>query len=157
NTGWLYTNDTYDESGKEGEIFKADGTFYGPLQGLYGFGTHGWSGYAVATDSNAVYFGGTIPYYLCPVIDPHNTNTCPASGNRWFGVRRFTTRGDSGPFTDPNKVNNLLGYDHTFLVVNEVTEGTDRSIHGLAAKGGKLYVSDTYGDRVLIYDTSTLL
>jgi len=147
--GMVYTNTEWEEGGA-GVCSYQNGQRVQVAGHTNGWGYHG--GDAITANSTYLYFaqyvqrdGGTDP------------NTWPASTNTWYGVARR-------PLSDITQAASFTGgkggsgdtLPSSFLLINDVANGTNAAILGLAANGSYLFVSDPFNSRILVYDANSM-
>ncbi len=134
--GTVYTNSGWDEAGREAGIYK-DGDVIGKLSD-----THGWSrqgGQAVTANSKYVYIAMRQGFVN------RKDQDYPSEGTTWYCVRRYDLSGKSAPFAEGR------GWDESMIIVS-----TQGAVTGLATRNNELYISDTAGNRLRVYDTDTM-
>ncbi|KYC43872.1 hypothetical protein WA1_01600 [Scytonema hofmannii PCC 7110] len=135
--GTVYTNSPWDEAGREVGIYQ-NGDVIGLADDL-----HGWErlgGVAVTADKNYIYVAMSQRQSGSPGED------YPPKGTTWYCVRRYNkTTGKTAPFPGGR------GWDKSMAIVS-----TKSQVTGLANAGSELYVSDSGGNKVRVYDTKTM-
>lgn len=149
--GTVFTNVEWDEAGGNAGEFR-DGALI-----RYGKHTHGWGnggGEAVAANSRYVYLAVSMSNEGGGLKDP---DTWPPKDSKWFGIsRRLRSDISQGaPFEGGKggKGDTLKG---AFRVVAEVPDKAKKPIAGLAANDAQLFVTDTAGNAVKVYDAETM-
>ena len=134
--GTVYTNSEWDEAGREAGIYK-NGDVIGMAKDVHGWGRHG----GVAVTANSKYI------YVAMQQDPEGKpgEDYPASGTKWYCVRRYNLSGETAPFEKGR------GWDKSMLIVSNASKVT-----GLATAGDELYVSDAGENRIRVYNTETM-
>ncbi len=142
--GTVFTASEWDEAGQEFGIYR-DGQVVGRAADTHGWGAGG--GRSVCANEHYLVIahsqgneGGNLkgPEY-------------PPAGKTWFGVSRRTKEGQHAPFASGK------GRFEDMLVLHEVPDGQPADIPGLAIDAkGHLYVSDSPGDQVRIFDLETM-
>jgi hypothetical protein len=146
----------WDESGGEIKKYFPDGTSHLLQQvDLHGWGRGGSS--EISADDKYIYArmqqsgddGGKYP-----VQNMNGLFRYPPKGNVWACIRRYTLNGQPAPFAKG------YGIDGSFLMLQEVPKKEALlpgfAQGGLAAGGGKLFVSDPQNNQVHAYDRETL-
>lgn len=148
--GTVYANAPWDESGSELGVYRAGDKL------AMGGNTHGWGntgGDAIAVNSHYVYAAMSIG----------NENNAlsgadyPPSGQTWFGLtRRLRTNITQGAPFASGIGNSANATKDSFLRVRDAPASVDAAVRGLAASDTELYVADTYGNRIVVYDAQTM-
>jgi hypothetical protein len=143
--GTVYTASYWDEAGREFGIYK-NGDVIGFCQGTHGWGTLG--GFAVAVNSKYIFIShsqGNERGHL-------QGEKYPSKGKSWIGVSRYNKDGKPAPFPDGS------GKFKAMRIIHEVSEEEEKNAHimGLAANEIEIFVSDTYGNEIKVYDTETM-
>jgi hypothetical protein len=149
--GTVYTDSDWDESGREAGVYKDGNAVANPGR------THGWGnfgGRAVTANSAYLYIGTRMDSQGGGLVDP---NTWPPKGTYWYGIsRRPVSNVSSGAPFPGGKGGSGDTVPGSFLIVNQVPEGTDATIAGLTADNSRLYVSNPYANEVRIFDANTM-
>ncbi|EEA00615.1 NHL repeat containing protein [Burkholderia sp. H160] len=149
--GTVYTNSPWDESGSEIAAYRA-----GDKLAVAG-STHGWG----AAGGDAVAVNHTYLYGAMSIGNESNALVgadYPPSNQTWYGItRRMLANLATGASFSGGIGNSANATKNSFLKVETVTTGTDASIRGLAATDSELYVADTYGNRIVVYDAQSML
>jgi hypothetical protein len=152
--GTVYTDSFWDEGGNEAAIYK-NGEIIGRCDNV----SHGWGrmgGVAVALDGNYVYeaISQSGDDGANPNLNKNGLRQYPDRGTTWLCIRRFHKDGTSAPFATG------LGIFNDMMVVDQLTKGPAKypagRIEGMAVRGGMLYVSDSYSNRISAYDLNTM-
>ncbi|WP_268991465.1 hypothetical protein [Paraburkholderia sp. MMS20-SJTN17] len=148
--GTIYTNSPWDESGSEIAAYRA-----GDKLAIAG-STHGWG----AAGGDAVAVNHTYLYGAMSIGNQSNALVgadYPPANQTWYGITRRTLAklATGAPFSG-GIGNSANATKNSFLAVETVTTGIDASIRGLAATDSELYVADTYGNRIVVYDAQTM-
>ncbi|NML31475.1 NHL repeat-containing protein [Paraburkholderia antibiotica] len=148
--GTVYTNAPWDESGSEIAAYRA-----GDKLAVAG-STHGWG----ATGGDAVAVNHTYLYAAMSIGNQSNAlvgTDYPPANQTWYGITRRTLANlaTGAPFSG-GIGNSANATKNSFVAVETVTTGTDASIRGLAATDTELYVADTYGNRIVVYDAQSM-
>jgi hypothetical protein len=86
-----------------------------------------------------------------------NESTWPRKGATWFGIsRRPRSNIEAAASFKGGKGGAGDTLNASFLSINEVPEGTDAGITGLAATDKELFVSNPYRDEVRVYNSETM-
>jgi hypothetical protein len=149
--GTVYTNSPWDESGSEIAAYRA-----GNKLAVAG-STHGWG----AAGGDAVAVNHTYLYAAMSIGNENNGLVgadYPPANQTWYGITRRTLANlaAGAPFSG-GIGNSANATKNSFLAVNTVATGTDAGIRGLAATDNELYVADTYGNRIVVYDAQSML
>lgn len=174
--GDIFTNVYWEENGNNFSQFDKDGNFV-----KAGLNSHGWGyegGYAVAANSNYVYFAqninnenGGLQYN--PDVHPTSSERWPPVGYHWFGVARRQrsdiTKGapfetGMGYLDDSEQANSFLVVceelalmrDSNWNITQQGLDSNENVISGLYATDSELYVSDKFNDRIVIYNAETM-
>lgn len=148
--GTVYTNAPWDESGAEISAYRAGTKLTHAGQ------THGWGN----TGGDAVAVNGSYLYAAVSIGNEGGRlvgSGYPANGSCWYGITRRTIANiaQGAPFA--SGVGNLNNpAKNSFLTVNNVPNGVDAAIRGLAATATELYVANTNADQVQVYDAVTM-
>ncbi|WP_233807715.1 hypothetical protein [Paraburkholderia sp. HP33-1] len=148
--GTVYTNSPWDESGSEIAAYRA-----GDKLAVAG-STHGWG----AAGGDAVAVNHTYLYGAMSIGNQSNALVgadYPPANQTWYGITRRTLAklATGAPFSG-GIGNSANATKNSFLAVETVTTGIDASIRGLAATDSELYVADTYGNRIVVYDAQSM-
>ncbi|RZF31529.1 hypothetical protein EVC45_00235 [Paraburkholderia sp. UYCP14C] len=148
--GTVYTNSPWDESGSEIAAYRA-----GDKLAVAG-STHGWG----AAGGDAVAVNQTYLYAAMSIGNESNALVgadYPPANHTWYGITRRTLANlaTGAPFSG-GIGNSANATKNSFVALETVTTGTDASIRGLAATDSELYVADTYGNRVAVYDAQSM-
>lgn len=148
--GTVYTNAPWDESGSEIAAYRN-----GDKLAVAG-GTHGWGnagGDAIATNQTYLYAAMSIGNEGNGLVGADY----PPKDLTWFGLTRRTLANiaTGAPFTG-GIANSSNATKNSFLLFDAVPTGTDAAIRGLAATNAELYVADTYGNRIVVFDAQTM-
>jgi hypothetical protein len=148
--GTVYTNAPWDEAGSEIAAYRN-----GDKLAVAGQ-THGWGN----TGGDAIATNGTYLYAAMSIGNGNNGLVgadFPPSGQTWFGITRrpIANIATGVPFAGGigNRAN---ATKNSFLLMNSVATGTDAGIRGLAATPTELYVADTYGNQIVVFDATTM-
>ncbi len=149
--GSVYANVPWDEGGREVGVCK-DGRIVGMAGHSHGWGYHG--GTAIALNGKYVFIGESVENEGGHL---NNTNSWPPKGYDWFGVsrRRRSDLRRGAPFAG-GKGGDGDTLKGCFLVVNQVPNKTDANIQGLWANDTRVWVSDTFHNRVRVYDAEAM-
>ena len=148
--GTVYTNAPWDESGSEIAAYRA-----GDKLAVAG-STHGWG----AAGGDAVAVNHTYLYAAMSIGNQNNGLVgadYPPANQTWYGITRRTLANlaAGAPFSG-GIGNSANATKNSFVPVETVTTGIDASIRGLAATDSELYVADTYGNRIAVYDAQSM-
>ncbi|APA87950.1 hypothetical protein BJG93_21270 [Paraburkholderia sprentiae WSM5005] len=148
--GTVYTNSPWDESGSEIAAYRA-----GDKLAVAG-STHGWG----AAGGDAVAVNRTYLYAAMSIGNENNALVgadYPPANYTWYGITRRTLANlaTGAPFSG-GIGNSANATKNSFVAVQTVKTGTDASIRGLAATDSELYVADTYGNRIVVYDAQSM-
>jgi hypothetical protein len=139
--GSVYVASEWDEAGREFGVYK-DGAATVRIADTHGWGTGG--GRAVVADDKYIYIahshgneGGNL-----------KGEQYPPKGMTWYGVSRRWKDGPNAGKAAPFEGGK--GRFKDMLVLHESAE--PRHVLGLAARGGRLYLSDTPGNAVRVID-----
>ncbi|WP_233856545.1 hypothetical protein [Paraburkholderia sp. HD33-4] len=148
--GTVYTNSPWDESGSEIAAYRA-----GDKLAVAG-STHGWG----AAGGDAVAVNQTYLYAAMSIGNESNALVgadYPPANQTWYGITRRTLANlaTGAPFSG-GIGNSANATKNSFVAVETVTTGTEASIRGLAATDSELYVADTYGNRIVVYDAQSM-
>jgi hypothetical protein len=148
--GTVYTNAPWDESGSEIAAYRA-----GDKLAVAG-STHGWG----AAGGDAVAVNHTYLYAAMSIGNESNALVgadYPAANLTWYGITRRTLANlaTGAPFSG-GIGNSANATKNSFLPVETVATGTDAGIRGMAATDTELYVADTYGNQIVVYDANTM-
>lgn len=149
--GTVFTNVGWDEAGGNAGEFR-DGELI-----RYAMHTHGWGyegGEAVAANSRYVYLSVVVQNEGGGLKDPA---TWPPKGSKWLGISRRmrTDLSKAAPFASGKggKGDTLKG---CCLVVAEIAEKSKGAIAGMCADETRLYVADSSGGAVKVFDAQTM-
>ncbi|MGF6967573.1 hypothetical protein OKW43_004601 [Paraburkholderia sp. WC7.3g] len=151
--GKVYTNAPWDESGAEASVYQ-DGKMLG-----FAGGTHGWGnagGNAIALNRKYAFVAIAVGNEKGRLVEP---GVWPDKGKQWFGISRRLINDPKrvAPFqaaaknTDPH-----AQLAAGFLMMNEVTTGTNAEIGGLAANDTTLFAANTARNRIEVYDAESM-
>ncbi|MBC8748410.1 hypothetical protein [Paraburkholderia podalyriae] len=148
--GTVYTNSPWDESGSEIAAYRAGGKL------AVAGSTHGWG----AAGGDAVAVNHTYLYAAMSIGNESNALVgadYPPANQTWYGITRRTLANlaTGAPFSG-GIGNSANATKNSFVAVQTVKTGTDASIRGLAATDSELYVADTYGNRIVVYDAQSM-
>jgi hypothetical protein len=149
--GRLFTNSIWDEDGREAGIYR-DGKALGHAGHTHGWGCGGGRGLAISRKY----------LFLAMRMDSENgaladSDTWPPKGTWWFGVSRRPIDHPSSPAPFPTgKGGRADTLPQSFAVINEVPEGTNAEITGLAANSNLLFVSNPHKNAIQIYDSEAM-
>lgn len=147
--GTVYPITGWEEAGKNAQLIK-DGK-----PGINPGSTLGWGYYggdAVALNSKYLFYAQNMKF-----IGREDPASWPPNGKYWVGLtRRMRSNPAQGaPFEGAK--GGSEGTQKMFLVVQELPwENKEGSLAGIAADDRRLYVSDPFSDRILIYDAETM-
>ncbi|SDR43067.1 hypothetical protein SAMN05443245_5939 [Paraburkholderia fungorum] len=148
--GTVYTNAPWDESGSEIAAYRA-----GDKVAVAG-STHGWG----AAGGDAVAVNHTYLYAAMSIGNESNALVgadYPAANLTWYGITRRTLAklATGAPFSG-GIGNSANATKNSFLPVETVATGNDAGIRGLAATDTELYVADTYGNQIVVFDANSM-
>ncbi|MCC8393845.1 hypothetical protein LJ656_14705 [Paraburkholderia sp. MMS20-SJTR3] len=148
--GTVYTNAPWDESGSEIAAYRA-----GDKLAVAG-STHGWG----AAGGDAVAVNRSYLYAAMSIGNENNALSgadYPPANQTWYGITRRTLANpaNGAPFSG-GIGNSANATKNSFVAVQTVAAGTDAGIRGLAATDTELYVADTYGNRIVVYDAQSM-
>ena len=150
--GRVFTNSAWDEGGREAGIYQ-DGKLIGSAQYTHGWGCGG--GRTLAMNSRYLFLAMRMDSQGGQLVD---RNTWPAKGLWWFGVSRRPINRPSSPASfDAGMGGRGDTLQKSFAVINEVPEGTNAEIAGLAASADRLYMSNPYTDSIEVYDPNSMI
>jgi hypothetical protein len=148
--GTVYANAPWDESGSELGVYRAGDKL------AVGGNTHGWGnagGDAIAANTNYLYAAMSIGNESNALSGADY----PPAGQTWYGVtRRLRSNITQGAPFASGIGNSANVTKDSFLRVRDVPTADDGAVRGLAASDTELYVSDTYGNRIVVYDAQTM-
>ncbi len=145
--GTCYAATGWDEDGSEIGIYR-DGEVIGSAGHTHGWGYGG--GGAVTASRSALFFAQTVGN---EGGDLKGENTWPVKGKVWYGISRRNRDGSAAPF-EGGKGGDGDTLPGGFLKINEVPEGVNAEITGLAVDAmDHLFVSDPYNGQIKVYDT----
>jgi hypothetical protein len=148
--GTTFTNAPWDESGGEMSSYKN-----GDMLGVAGE-THGWGnagGDAIALNSTYLYAAVSIGNEGGGL----SGSGYPPNGSTWFGItRRFVSNFMLGAPMPRGAANSNNPAQNSFALLTTAPAGTDAAIRGLAATETELYVSNTYGNQIVVLDAVTM-
>ncbi len=148
--GTCYTATGWDEDGAEIGIYRE-----GDVVGSAGH-THGWGysgGSAVTASKDYLFFAQTVGNEGGGL---KGMGTWPSKGRVWYGVSRRRRDGAPAPF-ESGKGGDGDTLKGVFLPINDMAEGVNAEITGLAADTkNHLFVSDPYSAQVKVYDAETM-
>ncbi len=141
--GTVLVASSWDESGREFGVYK-EGDVLGLCKDTHGWGTGGGPGIA-ATDS----------YLFVAHVQGNEGGglkgaSYPPKGKSWFGVSRYHRDGTHAPFPGGR------GRFGAMLILHELDDKADGQAYGLETDGKRLFISDTYGDKVRVCDVETM-
>lgn len=149
-TGTLFTNAPWDESGAEISALKN-----GAVTAVAGE-THGWGntgGDAIAANSTYMYAAMSIENESGGLTGANY----PPNGSTWFGITRRYVSNPAQGAAIPNGFGNVGNpAQNSFALIASAPATTDGAIRGLAATETELYVSDTYANKVMVLNATTL-
>ncbi|MFM0069196.1 hypothetical protein PQR07_39055 [Paraburkholderia aspalathi] len=149
--GRVFTNSPWDESGAEVSVY-LNGKVVAVAASTHGWGNSG--GNAVALNRRYLFVAVTVGNEHGHLVDPQRW---PPAGRQWYGVsRRYVDDPQNGAIYKDSKPDPLSKIAASFLMINEVPEGTSADIDGLAADDTSLYVANTTCNRIQIYDTGSM-
>lgn len=148
--GTVYTNSPWDESGSEIAAYRA-----GDKLAVAG-STHGWG----AAGGDAVAVNHTYLYAAMSIGNESNALVgadYPPANLTWYGITRRTLAklATGAPFTG-GIGNSANATRNSFLMLDTVAAGTDAGIRGIAATDTDVYVSDTYRNRIAVFDAVSM-
>ncbi|WP_322013380.1 hypothetical protein [Paraburkholderia sp. J12] len=148
--GTVYANAPWDESGSEIGVYRAGDKL------AVGGNTHGWGN----AGGDAIAANGTYLYAAISIGNESNALSgadYPAANQTWWGVtRRLRTNVAQGAPFASGIGNSANTTKDSFLRVRVAATGVDAAVRGLAASDTELYVSDTSGNRIVVYDAQTM-
>lgn len=148
--GTCYTATGWDEDGSEIGIYR-DGEVLGSAGHTHGWGYGG--GGAVTASKDYLFFAQKVDNEGGGL---KGEGTWPAKGRVWYGVSRRLRDGEAAPF-EGGKGGDGDTLKGVFLLVNEVEEGVDAEIVGLATDAqNHLYVSDPANKQIKVYDAEKM-
>ncbi|HEY1998171.1 hypothetical protein [Paraburkholderia sp.] len=148
--GIVYTNSPWDESGSEIAAYQG-----GNKLAVAG-NTHGWGaagGDAVAVNSTYLYAAMSIGNESNALVGADY----PPQNQTWYGLTRrlLSNIATGAPFAS-GIGNSANATKNSFLRVSAVPSGADAGVRGIAATDAEVYVADTYGNRIVVYDAGTM-
>ncbi|WP_259294922.1 hypothetical protein [Paraburkholderia sp. DHOC27] len=148
--GTVYTNAPWDESGSEIAAYQN-----GNKLAVAG-NTHGWG----AAGGDAIAVNDTYLYAAMSIGNESNALVgadYPPANQTWFGITRrlLSNIATGAPFAS-GIGNSANVTKNSFLRVDDVVSGVDAGIRGLAATDSEVYVADTYGNRIVVFDAQTM-
>lgn len=148
--GTCYTATNWDEDGSEVGIYRE-----GDVLGSAGH-THGWGyggGSAVTVSKDYLFFAQKVDNEGGGL---KGADTWPAKGRVWYGVSRRQRDGSAAPF-EGGKGGDGDTLKGVFLPINEVAEGSNAEIAGMAADAqNHLFVSDPFNAQIKVYDAEKM-
>lgn len=148
--GTVYANAPWDESGSEIGVYRAGDKL------AVGGNTHGWG----AAGGDAIAVNSTYVYAAMSIGNESNAlkgADYPPTGQTWFGLtRRLRANVAQGAPFSGGIGNSANVTKNSFLRVEAVRGTPDGAVRGLAASETELYVADTYGNRIVVYDANTM-
>lgn len=162
--GELFTNVFWDEHGQNYGHYDKNGNLL-----RVGGNSHGWGyegGYAVAANSEYVYFGQNIDNegdHLLNEKYDGSSDRWPPAGLHWYGVsRRLRSDISKGaPFEGGLGGSEGSVTEDCFLLVTTASNvdynRMERAVTGLYATEDTLYVSDDFNDYIRVYDAQTMV
>jgi len=148
--GTCYSATGWDEDGSEIGIYR-DGDVLGSAGHTHGWGYNG--GNAVTASKDYLFFAQTVGNEGGGL---KGADTWPAKGRVWYGISRRRRDGSAAPF-GAGKGGDGDTMRGVFLPINDVAEGTNAEITGLAADTqNHLFVSDPSNGQIKVYDAEKM-
>jgi hypothetical protein len=148
--GTVYTNAPWDESGSEIGAYRAGDKI------AVGGNTHGWGnagGDAIATNHTYLYAAMSIANGNNGLVGAD----FPPRDQTWFGITRrlLANIAVGAPFAG-GIGNSANATKNSFMLLRAAAAGADAGIRGMAATDTELYVADTYGNQIVVFDAQTM-
>ena len=142
--GTIYSNAVWDERFAQASAYK-DGSQIAIMEKMLGYGIKG--GYAVTAKGNNLYVATQARNIGRSRSNKYANPVYPQKNEVWYGVRVYRAKtAKLASFAGG------YGENASFIVVNS----NQGDIHGLATFQQYLYVSDTFNDRIKVYDLKNL-